>query len=63
VVRMVVKVKTLPQMTYKVLVVIFNRLIEVIGPCPFRRTLLRGPSAYFSFNLNSIRYTIVKIKI
>jgi len=41
---------------------VFNRLTEVIGPYPFRRILLRGPLAHFSFDLNSIRYTIVKIK-
>jgi hypothetical protein len=62
VVRIVVEVKILPQITCKVLVVVFNRFIEVIRPCPFRRTLLRVPLAHSSFNLNSIRYTIVKIK-
>jgi len=57
-----VEIKILPQITYKVLAVVFNRLTEVVGPYPFRRALLRGPLAYSSFNLNSIRYTIVKIK-
>ena len=59
---MVVEVKMLLQITYKIVAAVFNRLTEVIGPCPFRRILLRGPLVYFSFNLNSIRYTIVKIK-
>jgi hypothetical protein len=57
-----VEIKILPQMTYKVLAAVFNRLIEVVGPYPFRRALLRGPLAHSSFDLNSIRYTIVKSK-
>jgi len=59
---MVVELKILPQITCKVLAVVFNRLTEVVRPYPFRRTLLRGPLAHSNFNLNSIRYTIVKIK-
>ena len=58
---MVVEVKIL-QMTYKALAVVFYRLIEVLRPCPFKKTLLRGPLIYFSFDLNSINYTIVEIK-
>jgi hypothetical protein len=58
----IVKVKMLPQMTCKVLVVVFNRLMEVVGSCPFRRILLRGPLAYSGFDLNSIRYTIIEFK-
>ena len=58
---MVVKVKIL-QITYKALTVVFYRLTEVIRPCYFKKTLLRGPLIHFSFNLNSINYTIVKIK-
>ena len=50
-------------MTYKVLVIVFNRFIEVIGPCPFKRILLKSSLVYFSFNLNFIKYTIIKIKI
>ena len=61
-VRIVVEVKMLPQMTCKVLGAVFNRLTKVVGPCPFKRILLRGPLVYFSFNLNSISYNIVKIK-
>ena len=60
--RIVVKVKMLPQMTCKVLAVVFNRFTEVVGPCPFRRTLLRGPLAHSSFDLSSTRCTIVEIK-
>jgi hypothetical protein len=60
---MVVEVKMLPQMTCKVLAAVFNRLTEVMGPCLFRRILLRGPLAHSSFDLNSTRYTIVEIKI
>ena len=59
---MVVEVKILPQMTCKVLAAVFNRLTEVVGPCPFRRTLLRGPLAHSSFNLSSTRCTIIEIK-
>ena len=58
----IVEVKILPQITCKVLEAVFNRLIEVIGPYPFRRALLRGPLVYSSFNLSSISYTIIKIK-
>jgi hypothetical protein len=59
---MVVEVKILLQITYKVLAAVFNRLIGVVKPYPFRVILLRGPLAYSSFDLNSTRYTIVKIK-
>jgi hypothetical protein len=59
---MVVEVKMLPQMTCKVLAAVFNRLIEVVGPCPFRRILLRGPLAHSSFDLDSTKCTIVEIK-
>ena len=58
----VVEVKILLRMAYKVLVVIFNRLTEVGGPCPFSRTMLRGPLVYSDFDLNSITYIIIKIK-
>ena len=56
------EVKILPQMTCKVLVVVFNRLTEVVEPYPFKRILLKGSLVHFSFNLNSIKYTIIKIK-
>ena len=62
VVRIVVEVKMLLYITYKAFIAVFNRLIEVIGPYPFRRILLIDLLAHFSFNLNSTRYTIVKIK-
>ena len=58
----IIEINILPQITYKVLAAVFNRLTEVVGPYPFRRALLRGPSAHSSFNLNSIRCNIVKIK-
>ena len=58
---MVVEVKIL-QMTYKALAVAPHRLTEVVRPCPFKKTLLRGPLIHFSFDLNSINYTIVEIK-
>jgi len=44
------------------LAAIFHRLIAVVGPCPFSKTLLRGPLVHSSFNLNSISRTIVEIK-
>ena len=62
VVSIVVEVKILLQVYYKVLAVTFNRLIEVGGPCLFSRTLLRGSLVYSDFGLNSITYTIIKIK-
>ena len=46
----------------RVLAVIFKRLTEVVGSCPFSRTLLRGPLVYSNFNLNPTIYTIIKIK-
>jgi hypothetical protein len=55
---MVVEIKILLQ----VLAVIFKRLTEVMGSCPFSRTLLRGPLVHSNFNLNSATYTIIKIK-
>ena len=54
------EVKILPQMTCKVLVVVFNRLTEVMGPSPLRITLLRSHSAHSSFNLNSTTEAWVK---
>ena len=51
VVRMVVEVKMPLQMA-----------CQVLGPCSFSTTLLRGPSVYSSFNLNSTSCTIVEIK-
>ena len=62
VVRMVVEVKMLLRVPYQVLAVIFKRLTEAIGPCPFCKTLLRGPLIHFNFNLNSTTCTIIKIK-
>jgi hypothetical protein len=62
VVSIVVEVKILLRVHYEVLAAIFNRLIEVGGPCPFSRALLRGPLVYSDFGLNSITYTIIKIK-
>jgi hypothetical protein len=59
---MVVEIKMLLRVHCQVLVVIFNRLTEVGGPCPFSRTILRGPLVYSDFNLNSITYIIIKIK-
>ena len=59
---MVVGVKMPLQMACQVLAAIFHRLTAVVGPCPFSATLLRGPLVHSSFNLNSISYTIVKIK-
>ena len=59
---MVVEVKILLQVHCQVLVVIFNGLTEVRRPCPFSRTLLRDPSVYSDFNLNSTTGTIIKIK-
>ena len=35
---------------------------EVVGPRPFKRTLLRGPLVHFGFDLNSISCIIVGIK-
>ena len=61
VVKMVVGVKMPLQIAYQVLAVILHRLTVVVGPCPFSTTLLRGPLAHSSSNLNSISYTIVKI--
>ena len=60
---MAVKVKMPLQIPYQVLAAMFHRLIAVVGPCPFSRTLLRGPLVHSSFDLNSISYTIVEIKI
>ena len=60
--RMVVEVKMPLQIACQLLAAIFYRLIAVVGPYPFSATLLRGPLAHSSFNLNSISYTIVKIK-
>jgi hypothetical protein len=62
VLSMVAEVKILLRVHYKVLATIFNRLTEVGGPCPFSRTLLRGPLVHSDFGLNSITYTIIKIK-
>ena len=59
---MVVEVKMPLQMACKVLAVIFHRLTVVAGPYPFSTTLLRGLLAHFSSDLNSVSYTIVKIK-
>jgi len=59
---MVVEVKILLRVQYEVLAAIFNRLTEVGGPCPFSRTLLRGPSVHSDFGLNSITCTIIEIK-
>jgi hypothetical protein len=59
---MVVEVKILLQVHCRVLAAIFNGLTGVGGPYPFSRTLLRGPSAHSNFDLNSITYTIIKIK-
>ena len=39
-----------------------NRLIEVGGPCPFSRTLLRDPLVHSDFSLDSITCTIIEIK-
>ena len=41
---------------------VFYRLIEVMGLCLFKKTLLRGPLVYFSFDLNFISYTIIEIE-
>ena len=62
VVSMVVVVKIVLRVHYKVLAAIFNRLTEVGGPCPFSRALLKGPLVHSGFGLNSITYTIIKIK-
>jgi len=62
VVRMVVEVKMPLQMACQVLAAIFYRLIAVEGPCSFSMTLLRGPSVYYGFNLDSTSCTIVEIK-
>ena len=35
----------------------------VVGPCPFSMTLLRGPLAHSSSDLNSISCTIVKLRL
>jgi hypothetical protein len=51
------------QVSAVTLVIVFNRLIEVIGSYFFRIILLRGLLIHFNFNLNFIKYTIVKIKI
>ena len=59
---MVVEVKMPLQMACQVLAAIFHRLTAVVGPCPFRTSLLRGPLVHSSFNLDSISCTIVKIK-
>jgi len=59
---MVVGGKMFLQMACQVFTAIFHRLIAVVGPCPFSRTLLRGYLAHFSSDLNSISCTIVKIK-
>jgi hypothetical protein len=59
---MVVEVKILLQVHCRVLAAIFNELTEVGGPCPFSRTLLRGPLVHSDFDLNSITCTIIKIK-
>ena len=61
-VRMVVGVKMPLQIACQVLAVILYRLTVVVGPCPFSTTLLRGPLAHSSSDLNSINYTIVEIK-
>ena len=58
----VVEVKMFLQMACQVLAVIFHRLTAVVGPCSFRTTLLRGPLAHSSSNLNSMGCTIVGIK-
>ena len=60
-VRIVVEVKILLRVLYQVLAVIFKRLTEVVGPCPFSRTLLKGPLVHSNFNLNST-CTIIEIK-
>ena len=60
--RMVVEVKMPLQMACQVLAATFYRLTAVVGPCPFRKTLLRGPLVYSSFNLNSTSCTTVEIK-
>jgi hypothetical protein len=57
-----VEVKMPLQMTCQVLATIFHTLTAVVGPCIFSTTLLRGPLVHSSFDLNSISYTIVKIK-
>jgi len=57
-----VEVKILLQVQCQVLAAIFNRLIEVGRPCPFSRTMLRGPLVYSDFNLNSTTCIIIKIK-
>jgi hypothetical protein len=62
VVRMVVEVKILLQVPYQVLAVIFKRLTEVVGPCPFSRTLLRGLLVHSNFDLNSTTCTIIEVK-
>ena len=62
VVGMVVEVKILLRVLYRVLAVIFKRHTEVVGPCPFSRTLLRGPLVHSDFDLNSITCTIIEIK-
>jgi hypothetical protein len=59
---MVVEVKILLRVHCEVLAAIFNRLTEVRGPCPFSRTLLRGPLVHSDFGLNSITCTIIEIK-
>ena len=62
VVGIVVGVKIPLQIACQVFAVIFRRLTAVVGPCPFSTTLLRGPLAHSSSDLNSINYTIVEIK-
>jgi hypothetical protein len=62
VVSIVVEVKMLLRVYYEILAAIFNRLTGVRGPCPFSKTLLRGPLVHSNFSLNSITYTIIKIK-
>jgi len=60
--RIVVEVKVPLQVACQVLAAIFHRLTAVVGPCPFSTTLLRGPLAHSSSDLNSTSYTIVEIK-
>ena len=59
---MVVEVKMPLQMGCQVLAAIFYRLTAVVGPCPFSKTLLRGPLVHSNFNLNSTTCITIKIK-
>jgi len=58
----VVEVKMPLQMACQVFAAIFHRLIAIVGPSPFSTTLLRGPLAHSSSDLNSTSCTIVEIK-